>query len=86
MFYWKAKYIIINKDQPVIFSETFLHASVAIALAPNEPITGAGFVEVGIDGSYKCYGESISLKVKSNGEADSKILNKYLGGKQDDDL
>jgi hypothetical protein len=28
---------------------------------------------------YFCYGESISLKVKSRGETDSEILNKYLG-------
>lgn len=63
---------------PVVFSELLTHADVASAIAPRGEVLGAGFC--GIDNDiYFCYGESISLKVKSRGEADSKILNKYLG-------
>lgn len=83
--FFKAKYIIDRKSTPVIFPETLNHAEVAHALNFSQ-VTGAGFVSVSHDGAYQCYGESVSLKVKSNGEADSEILNRYLGGKQDDDI
>ena len=84
--YFKAKYIILENFGPVVFTELMQHSEVARALGANQPITGAGFVYVNADGGYTCYGESISLRVKSNGEDDAKILNKYLGGKQDEDL
>ena len=48
-------------------------------------MAGAGFVYVNAEGAYVCYGESVTLKIKSNGEEDSKILNRYLSGKHDYD-
>lgn len=75
---FKGKYIIINDSIPVIFAETLTHADVKRALAPGGTCTGAGFVCIR-NNEYLCYGESVSLKVKSNGDADSKILNLFLG-------
>ena len=86
--YFKAKYIIINKDQPIIFPETYAHADMALWIAGahwRDAVTSAGFVSVSSEGGYRCYGESVSLRIKSNGEADDRILNKYLGGKQDEE-
>lgn len=82
--FFKAKYIIIDGMTPVVFPETLTHADVKSSLAPGADCTGAGFVHITHDGAYSCYGESVSLKVKSNGEKDSFILNRYLGGKQED--
>jgi hypothetical protein len=83
MFY-KAKYIISESELPVVFSELQTHADVALALFGGEKIIGAGFVYVNREGEYVCYGESISLRVKSRSDEDSKLLNKMLGGKQYD--
>lgn len=82
--FWKAKYIICEGDTPVVFPEILQHADVARNLFGQRKISGAGFVYVNSQGSYSCYGESVSLKVKSRNEEDSKILNKYLGGPQED--
>lgn len=83
---FKAKYIINDGMTPVVFPETLTHADVAFQLfGGGKHITGAGFVHIYGD-AYQCYGESVSLKVKSNGEADSKILNRYLGGYNAQDL
>lgn len=83
MFY-KAKYIISESGLPVVFSELQTHADVAYALFGGAKIIGAGFVHVSSNGEYSCYGESVSLNVKSRGDEDSKLLNKMLGGKQHD--
>lgn len=81
MFY-HSKYIIYDTGMnvvPVIFSELQTHAEVAQAFYAHNKVIGAGFVFIDKDGKYACYGESVSLKVKSRGEEDSKFLNKYLG-------
>lgn len=83
MFY-KAKYIISETELPMVFSELQTHADVAYAIFGGAKIIGAGFVHVNREGEYVCYGESVSLRVKSRGDEDSKILNKMLGGKQYD--
>lgn len=74
---FKSKYIISRNHTPVVFAEVLTHADVALALFPNKEIIGAGFCYIK-DGKYVCYGESISLRVKS-GVEDSDILNRYLG-------
>ena len=76
----KCKYIIVKQgsiEQPFVFSELSQHADVARAIGGD--VTGAGFCFTA-DDRYECYGESISCKVKSRGEVDSKILNRLLGG------
>lgn len=76
---FKAKYIR-HGNTPVVFPETLVHADVARQLfGPGAIIHGAGFVQIDREGRYVCYGESISLGVKSR-EDDSDVLNMYLGG------
>lgn len=86
---WKAKYIIGGwLEVPIVFPETIQHADMARSLGwigDDKRVVGAGFVYIKEDG-YKVYGESVSLQVKSRGADDERILNKYLGGKQEDDL
>lgn len=72
----KIKYITFDTgliEAIIIFPEYVMHRDIGI----QGKILGAGFIEV-IDGQWNCYGESISLKVKSRPE-DSKIANKYIG-------
>ena len=80
----KAKYIISETGRPLVFSQLHAHVDVAHAMFGGAKIIGAGFVQVNREGEYVCYGESVSLNVKSRGDEDSKILNKMLGGKQYD--
>lgn len=75
----QAKYIIIGVDTPVVFDETLVHANVARALGAATNITGAGFCQIS-SSEFVCWGESISLGVKSNGDHDSLILTRRLGG------
>jgi hypothetical protein len=78
----KSKYIIVMQGSvpmPFVFSELCTHADVARAVGGT--VTGAGFCYIYRD-SYHCYGESISCRVKSNGDEDSKILNEMLGVSQ----
>lgn len=72
----KIKYITFDTgliEAIIIFPEYVMHRDIGI----QGEILGAGFIEV-IDGQWNCYGESISLKVKSRPE-DSKIANNYIG-------
>lgn len=81
---WKAKYIIGGYNQePIVFPETITHSDMARNMGwvgEDRCVVGAGFVYVKGD-QYKVYGESVSLRVKSRGETDEQILNKYLGGR-----
>jgi hypothetical protein len=80
---WKAKYIIHAEKIPIVFPEIISHADMVRNMRwKGEDIVGAGFVYVD-DDSYNCYGESVSLHVKSRGVEDVKILNRYLGGRED---
>jgi len=76
----KSKYIIVETPMPVpmVFSELQQHADVVYRMFPNCSVLGAGFCHI-VDDKYVCYGESVSLNVKSRGEADSKVLNSLLG-------
>ena len=81
---WKAKYIIHRQYIPIVFPEIINHSDMARNMGwKREDIIGAGFVFV-VDGSYNCYGESVSLRVECRGVEDDKILNRYLGGYQED--
>lgn len=81
--HWRAKYIIIDKNTPVIFPETYYHDEFAAAFTRLDKVTSAGFVYVNDEGAYVAYGESVSLRLKSKGDADSAVLNKYLGGREE---
>ena len=77
---YKSKYIIIDNANgiiPVVFTELAVHSDVVRGFMPGT-ILGAGFCFIA-DDVYHCYGESISLNVKSRGDEDSNLLNKFLG-------
>lgn len=80
---FKAKYIILNGMTPIVFPETFGHKDMKFWVASGAECTGAGFCYVA-DTGYVCYGESTSLRIKSNDSKDSEILNRYLGGPYSD--
>ena len=78
---YKSKYIIVDNNNgiiPVVFTELATHKDVARGFMPGV-ILGAGFCWINGYGRYECYGESTSLDVKSRGDDDSKLLNKFLG-------
>jgi len=78
--YYRAKYVIIGHMQvPVVFSDLLGHDEIA----RGHTVVGAGFCYIE-DNHYVCHGESVSLKVKSRGDADALILNKFLGCLQED--
>lgn len=80
---YRSKYVILDQIcvVGVVFSEYLNHLDVALGIGGE--VLGAGFCFIE-DGIYHCYGESVSLKVKSRCEEDARILNKYLGAVSDD--
>lgn len=91
MFNEKAKYIIIEGEfgveAPIVFSHLLTHVSVA----GGRKVLGAGKVSFGVvadpnDRGYEprmvmeanCYGESISLGIKSRGYEDDKLIEQYI--------
>lgn len=79
---FESKYIIadiVGNPTPIVFPDLLVHAEVASAFGVNRSgVSGAGFCTID-DSGYRCYGKSVSLKVDSNYDADSKILNRRLG-------
>ena len=77
-----AKYVIVN-GSGIIFSAAIQHKDM---VGYNEKCEGAGFVRFAVEkDSYgddiivaQCYGESISLGIKSRLEKDSKILTRQI--------
>lgn len=75
----RMKYIIVDNGAwfaPILFDEATQH----FEMANNVPgkVISAGFVRFAPRG-LECYGESISLGLKSAPEIDSKMINKMLG-------
>ena len=82
----KLKYIVTKNNNFAIFSETSNHNDIARGL--DGIPAGAGFCTIGIDTPYlnalrgnnsisiHCYGQSISLKIKSRPEDEEIISNK----------
>lgn len=77
----KMKYIVVKKgsfELPYIFSELVNHSDVARQVAPfAEAVLGAGFCDIS-GGKFTCYGESLTLSIKSRKDVDSGVLNNYL--------
>jgi len=77
----KIKYVIIEKngiEQPLIFGECLNHAD---AVFGKDGIISAGFVQIySEDNQVKvcCFGESVSLKLKSRKEVDDAIIISHL--------
>lgn len=78
------KYIIFDNGEFVIFPETMNHGAVARSLrATKDSVLGAGFVRIGCEIEESehfanCYGESISLGIRSRGDEDGAIIERYL--------
>jgi hypothetical protein len=79
---YEAKYVIVE-GSGIIFSAAIQHKDM---VGYNEKCEGAGFVRFVVEkDSYgddiivaQCYGESISLGIKSRPEKDSKILTRQI--------
>jgi len=78
------KYIMIDKDTPVLFPDHLQHRDVASRMCRDfTSITSAGFVS--LNGRDECgntlleaYGKSVSLGVESD-EKDSAVMNRVFG-------
>jgi hypothetical protein len=86
---YRSKYVVISVGScpvPIVFSDLLQHAEVARPLTNGIPerVLGAGFCHIDENGRYFCYGDSVSLKVKSRDDVDSAVLNKFLGVIHDD--
>ena len=74
----KTKYIIDEINGFLIFPEYIQHDMAAkILTCHGYEILGAGFVDLS-GGVVTCYGESISLGIKSRGQEDAEILARKL--------
>jgi len=75
--YLKQKYVITNKGLIIVFSELLQHSE----FKDFNPVR-AGFISFGVNKegnpTCECYGESISLGLKSNPEEDTKMAKKQL--------
>jgi len=74
------KYIVL--DGPGLMGETFFvfpgalaHSRIANKFGANH-VVSAGFVVVRAGGRFTCFGESLTLGVKSRPEADTELLNR----------
>jgi hypothetical protein len=80
--YHKIKYIRTKNNEIVVFSELLQHSEFKYM----EPVS-AGFISFGVNKqgnpSCSCYGESISLGLKSDEERDT-ILAKYQFNMEDE--
>lgn len=82
--YLVLKYIVIDDngiEKPYIFTALDQHRDVAFHLGGK--VVSGGFIAPGTDSILICYGESISLNVKSRPEQDAKLINKFLHGSDD---
>lgn len=84
------KYIVFrnlssNQLEPVIFSPNIMHLSVSSAFVKEKKEErmlymprSAGFCNVGANGKYICYDQSMSLGLKAN-PADGNLLDNTFG-------
>lgn len=81
------KYVVVKikgNPTPILFPASLNHDAVVEALADNdlcsEKVISAGQVSIiGKDDFHvACYGESLTLKVSANHEADGKLIKKNL--------
>jgi len=72
------KYIVLNECYPRICSGAETHRD----LAAGRKVTSAGFAQLYTkengDFGVSCYGESVSLKIKSNPESDQRLLERLF--------
>lgn len=72
------KYITFSDngcENIVIFGNTMKHVDVATSLGLSV-VLGAGYINGFLSGDLKCFGDSLSLDIKSRGSEDIKIMRK----------
>jgi len=70
------KYVVTKYDEePILFSAGKSHDDICT----KENVLSAGFWTVNNEGKFVCFGESVSLGVKSRGDEDSFLLNRRFG-------
>ena len=71
----KLKYIINQIDQFMIFPPAVQHVDAARLLMGKfgPDVVSGGFIDIS-NNEVNCYGESISLNLKSRGDIDSQII------------
>ena len=75
----KLKYVVDEMGGCAVFTGYVNHDSIGQACGRHRlTIVGAGFIEI-IDGIVNCYGESLSLNIKSRGKEDAKCVANTLG-------
>jgi hypothetical protein len=84
MEHLKTKYVMFGDEKwatPIIFPNGVIHRDLASLIQSElgRPIS-AGFCFLSAGAGWKCFGESISLNLKSRGEVDAKIMNDLLSG------
>lgn len=74
-----VKYIRTKDGEIIVFSSLQQHSDFKV----YEPVS-AGFVSIGVNKdrqpTIKCYGESVSLRMKSNPEEDSELARLQILG------
>lgn len=75
----RVKYVKTKENVIIVFSELLQHSD----FRGFEPVS-AGFISIGATDKYEpsctCYGESISLKLKSDPEIDTELARKQILG------
>lgn len=75
----KVKYIKTDNDEIIVFSELLQHSR----FRGFNPVS-AGFISIGANGRYdptiQCYGESVSLGLKSDPEVDTQLAERQILG------
>jgi len=75
----RVKYIRTKNDEIIVFSELQQHSDFRMF----EPVS-AGFISIGAPNKHEpdctCYGESVSLKLKSDEEKDTQLAKKQILG------
>lgn len=78
----QGKYIVLNGENLIAFDVTLSHAEVAKAFGVDH-ITSAGFISVFADANNNvvasCYGGSVTLKIRSNPDTDTRLARYALG-------
>lgn len=72
------KYVVFDNglsDVPMVFPGIEKHSDIALRF--NWPVLSGGFVRV-VNDQVVCYGESISLNVKSRPEEDARLIQQFL--------
>jgi len=76
----ELKYIVIDEINPIIFDAVIDHS--AMARAANGPVTSAGFCYLSGNSDDEvdvhCFGESVTLNIKSNPDADQQLIEKRI--------